>query len=171
MPASASLTVLGVDTALRVSGVGVIDASGNRNHVKMAGIVKNPANRLHSACMLNIFDSISELIEEFKPDAVAVEGVFHFRNSRTAVILGQARGCVLAAAARFGVPVYEYSPRRIKQAVVGTGSAGKEQVAHMIMSILGLKELPQSDAADALAVALCHIHACAHPAIRQQKQI
>lgn len=171
MPTAESLTVLGVDTALRVSGVGVIEASGSRNHVKMAGIIRNPAGRLHSACMLHILDSVAELVEEFRPDAVAVEGVFHFRNSRTALILGQARGCVLAAAAKFGVPVYEYSPRRIKQAVVGTGSAGKEQVAHMIMSILGLKELPQSDAADALAVALCHIHSCAHPAIRQQIQI
>lgn len=93
-----------------------------------------------------------------KPDAVALEGGFFCKNVKTAVILGEARGVVIAACAGAGVPVYEYSPRRVKQAVVGFGNAGKEQVQKMVMAILRLDEKPHEDAADALAIALCHLH-------------
>jgi crossover junction endodeoxyribonuclease RuvC len=98
------------------------------------------------------------MVARTRPDCAAVEGVFHCRNARTALVLGQARGVVMLTCAAAGLPVYEYAPRRVKQAVVGTGTAPKEQLSRMIAALLGLPEPPQEDAADALALAVCHVH-------------
>ncbi len=92
------------------------------------------------------------------PDEVVVEGTFFSKNANTAMILGEARGVVIAECASRDIPVYEYSPRKVKLAVVGTGTASKQQVAHMIQRMMGLIEVPQNDAADALAIAMCHLH-------------
>lgn len=99
-----------------------------------------------------------EVIDRTRPDAAAIEGVFFCKNIKTVLMLGEARGVVIAACAVRGIPVYEYAPRRVKQAVVGIGSAEKAQVAKMVMTLLALREEPQEDAADALAVAICHLH-------------
>jgi crossover junction endodeoxyribonuclease RuvC len=153
-----TVRILGVDTSLRSSGVAIVEASGQKLSTLAHGRIRNKPSVPHSACLAEIFQQIDSLIEEFQPDEVAIEGAFFAKNAKTAMILGQARGAVLAACAIKALPVYEYSPRSIKQAVVGVGSAQKEQVALMVMRLLGLKEQPQEDAADALAAAICHAH-------------
>ncbi len=150
--------VLGVDTSLRSSGVALIQARGSLYDTLEYELVKNPPARSLSACLEHLSRTLLEIIARGKPQAAAVEGVFFCKNVRTAVILGEARGVVVAACASCGVPVYEYSPRRVKQAVVGFGNASKEQVRKMVMAILKLRETPHEDAADALAIALCHLH-------------
>lgn len=151
-------TILGVDTSLRSSGVGVIRGPVKSAQFITCGTIKNAASLPHTECLRRIDAAITELIVEHHPDVVAIEGAFFAKNARTAMILGQARGVVLAAAARAGVPVYEYAPRDVKLALSGFGSATKEQVAKMITTVLRLKQVPQEDAADALAIALCHLH-------------
>jgi crossover junction endodeoxyribonuclease RuvC len=105
-----------------------------------------------------IYRSVSSLIEEHQPDVVAIEEVFLARNVNSALKLGQARGVAIAAAVAYGLPVHEYAARRVKQAVVGTGAAGKAQIQHMVRILLGLPAAPQADAADALAIAICHVN-------------
>ena len=158
------MRVMGVDTSLRSSGVALIEARGSVLKAVEYQLVKNPADRALSACLQNLYHSVVEIIGQWKPDEAAIEGIFFCRNVKTAVVLGHARGVVIAACASAGVPVYEYSPRRIKQAVVGFGSAGKEQVRKMITAILALDEEPRQDASDAFAIAICHLHSKAgHP--------
>ena len=150
--------VLGIDTSLRSTGVGVVDAVGSRLVAVEYGALKVPQKELLSTCLRSISDGIAELIERTRPAAVAIEGVFFSKNVKTAVLLGQARGAAIAACASRSLPVFEYAPRRVKQAVVGYGSADKKQVRGMVVSILGLDAEPQEDAGDALALAICHLH-------------
>lgn len=158
-PASGALVrVLGVDTSLRSSGVGLLQGPAKAPVFLTCGTIRNAPALPHSECLRRIDAAITELIEEHRPDAVAVEGIFFARNARTAMVLGQARGVVIAAAARHGVPVFEYAPRDVKSALSGFGAASKEQVGRMIGALLKLKQIPQEDAADALAIALCHLY-------------
>ncbi len=150
--------VLGVDTSLRSTGVGVVEACGTNLKPVSFETIKNPVKRLHSECLRHLHLEITRIIADERPDVVAIEDIFYCKNVRTSVVLGEARGVVITAAALAELEVYEYAPRRVKQAVVGTGSAQKQQVAKMVTSILGLPEEPQEDAADALAIAICHIH-------------
>lgn len=152
------MRVLGIDTSLRSTGVGVVEARGNRLRAVECGAVKIPAGKPLSECLVLLASGLTEVIERTNPIAVALEGVFYCKNVKTAVILGEARGVAIATCAGRGLPVYEYAPRRVKQAVVGFGAAGKEQVRKMVMTLLALKEEPQEDAGDALAVAICHLH-------------
>jgi crossover junction endodeoxyribonuclease RuvC len=147
-----------VDTSLRSTGVGVVAAAGSRTQAVWYGRIRNPPDRPLSACLLALSDAIGGIIETHHPEAVSIEGVFFAKNLRTTLVLGEARGAVLAQCARQGVPVYEYEPRRVKQAVVGYGNAAKEQVQRMVMSLLALDAPPPEDAADALALAICHLH-------------
>ena len=149
--------VLGVDTSLRSTGVGVVEVAGSRLTAIQYGTLSNPASRPLSACLLAIEDGVAELIATHHPDAAAVEGVFFAKYVRATLLLGHARGAVIAQCARLGLPVFEYEPRRVKQAVVGQGGAAKGQVQRMVQSILNLPEPPPEDAADALAIAICHI--------------
>lgn len=158
MQPPASIRILGVDTSLRSTGLGVVAATGNSFSSLWHGRIRNPATRTLSECLLFIADGIDKCIAEYQPEAVALEGVFFAKNLRTTLILGQARGTVIAQCARANLPVYEYEPRRVKQAVVGYGNASKEQLQRMVTSILSLPEVPQEDAADALALAICHHH-------------
>ncbi|MBI5286384.1 MAG: crossover junction endodeoxyribonuclease RuvC [Deltaproteobacteria bacterium] len=105
-----------------------------------------------------IFDSLHQLVRDCRPDVVAVEGIFHSRNPRSAIMLGHARGVVLLCATRAGLEVFEYSPMEVKKAVVGYGRATKDQVQRMVKTLLKMPTLPGPDASDALAVAICHIH-------------
>ena len=160
LPSSASgeLLVLGVDTSLRSTGVGVVRGPVKSPQFITCGTIKTAAQKPHTECLKRLDAGITELIEEHKPHAVAIEGIFFSKNVRTAMILGQARGVVLAAAARADIPVYEYAPRDVKMALSGFGAASKDQVARMITTLLKLRQVPQEDAADALAIALCHLH-------------
>ena len=151
--------ILGIDAALRVTGLGAVESSGGACRAVEFGLVSNPASRPVSECLVRLRTGIAECIDRVRPAAVALEGIFYCRNVRTAITLGAARGAVLIACAEAGLPVYEYAPRDVKRAVTGRGGAEKAQVAHMIAAILGLERPPPEDAADALALAVCHAHA------------
>ena len=163
--------ILGVDTSLRSSGVGIIEVRGHKLRAIAYGRIHNRPAELHSQCLWNIFEEISTLIEKHQPTCAAVEGAFFSKNAKTAMILGQARGAVLAACAKAGIPVCEHSPRRVKQALTGNGGAQKDQVAKMVMQLLQLEEQPQEDAADALAVAITHYHQASLPEALRVPQI
>jgi crossover junction endodeoxyribonuclease RuvC len=148
--------ILGVDTSLRSTGVAVLQTDGIRHQALTYGRIHAPATWPRSQCLVQLRDQLTELIETEKPDTVAIEGIFFCKNVKTAFILGEARGTVISTCAGAGLPVYEYAPRKVKQGVVGRGAADKSQVATMIKTLLGLAEVPQNDAADALAIAYCH---------------
>lgn len=149
--------ILGIDPGSRLTGFGVLDFRGVVPSYVTSGTVKSMdgafADRLRT-----IFESISDIVGDYRPDVVAVESVFMHKNAGSALKLGHARAAALCATFGHNVEVFEYAPREIKQAVVGTGAATKEQVQHMVVSILKLDGIPAPDAADALAAALCHGH-------------
>ncbi|TNE83672.1 MAG: crossover junction endodeoxyribonuclease RuvC [Gammaproteobacteria bacterium] len=149
--------ILGVDPGSRITGYGIIRAEGRQIEYIDSGCIrvgdKPMAERLQT-----IFHSLATLIGEFRPEEFAIEQVFMARNPDSALKLGQARGAAIVSAANSGLAVFEYSARQVKQAVVGTGGAEKSQVQHMVQALLGLSRKPQADAADALAIALCHAH-------------
>jgi len=149
--------ILGIDPGSRLTGFGVVDFDGDRALYIASGTVKSIdgafADRLRQ-----IFESVGGIVDEFRPDIVAIESVFMHKNPGSALKLGHARSAAICATFAYGVEVHEYAPREIKQAVVGTGAATKEQVQHMVVSILTLDGVPAPDAADALATALCHGH-------------
>ena len=149
--------ILGIDPGSRRTGYGVINANGSRLEYIGHGCIQLPSGELPERLKL-IFEGISRVIEQHCPQAVAVEQVFMSKNAGSALKLGQARGAAITAAVARDLPVSEYSARQIKQAVVGTGAAQKEQVQHMVKALLALTESPQEDAADALATAICHAH-------------
>ena len=152
------MTVLGIDTSLRSTGYGVLDATGNRLHMLDCGNIRNAPRLPLTACLKAIHEKVSALIAEHHPDVMAIESVIYGKNAGTMLVLGEARGAVLTAAAAAGLPVYEYEPRRMKKAVCGNGLAEKEQIQRMVKTLLNLQELPQNDAADALGLAICHVH-------------
>ena len=121
-------------------------------------VVRTPSSRPLSACLLNLQGRLAAVLTEFHPDVVAIEGLFYARFAKTALLLGHARGVAIATCAQAGIAVHEYEPRRVKQAVVGFGGASKAQIQQMVMSQLGLAKIPSEDAADALAIAICHLH-------------
>ncbi len=166
-----TIRILGVDTSLRSSGVAVIEVAGQKMRALAYGRIHNKPVMTHSACLAEIYRQVDALITEFEPDEAAIEGAFFAKNAKTAMILGQARGSVMACCALRTLPVYEYSPKSVKQAIVGVGSAQKDQVAKMVMRLLGLKEQPQEDAADALAIAITHAHQRGVPEALRSKAI
>lgn len=159
-------TILGVDPGSRITGYGVVEERQGELHAVDCGVVRPDADAPASERYLVIRNALAELIGRYRPDVVAVESLFFCRNASSAIKLAQVRGVVLLAAAEAGLPVYEYAPRRVKQAVVGRGGAAKEQVAEMVKALLGLREAPEpADAADALAVAICHAQAAGSPLV------
>jgi crossover junction endodeoxyribonuclease RuvC len=151
------MRILGIDPGSRITGYGVIDSDGHHSEYIASGSIHTCAE--HIAQRLGIiFSQVSEIVELHTPQALSIEQVFVSRNVASALKLGHARGAAICAAVNRQLPVSEYSPRTIKQAVVGKGGAGKEQVQYMICRLLGLAEGLAADAADALAVALCHAH-------------
>jgi len=154
------MRILGIDPGARITGYGLIAIERNQPRAVNwgtfgAGKAASLTGRLQIIC-----GALSEFLIQHAPDVCAVESLFFARNARTALALGQARGALLLAVARAGVPVAEYSPLEVKQAVVGYGRAEKEQVRRMVIRLLAIhgETLPGTDAADALAVALCHAH-------------
>ncbi len=151
-------TILGIDPGSRITGFGVITMNGRKMEYLASGCIRIKDGIL-SDRLNQIFDCISEVVQEYKPTEAAIEQVFMSKNADSALKLGQARGAAMVAMAQHALVVAEYSARQIKQAVVGTGGADKSQVQHMVTSLLGLNQSPQADAADGLAVAICHGHA------------
>jgi crossover junction endodeoxyribonuclease RuvC len=166
-----TIRILGIDTSLRSTGVGIIEARGSSLRAVAYGRIHNKPAVPHSRCLENIFESITGLIEEHRPDCAGIEGAFFSKNANTAMVLGQARGAAITACARKGLEVSEHSPRKVKQALVGTGAAQKDQVARMVVRLLNLDEQPAEDAADALAIAICHYHQIALPEELRAKSI
>lgn len=148
-------TILGIDPGSRITGYGIVQQQGAKFHYIGSGCIRTP-NKDLSIKLDTIFSGVSEIIQQYKPDTFAIEQVFLAHNPDSALKLGQARGSAIVAATQGLLPVFEYSARQIKQAVVGSGAADKSQVQHMVQHILKLDGKPQADAADALAVAICH---------------
>jgi len=151
------MRILGIDPGSRITGYGVIEVEGKQSHYLASGCIRTSSDDLPGR-LKEIFESVVEIVANYKPHEMAIEQVFMHRNAASALKLGQARGAAICAGVTQSLPVSEYSPREIKQAVVGGGGANKEQVQHMVCSILTLNATPQEDAADALAIALCHMH-------------
>ncbi|CDZ78193.1 Crossover junction endodeoxyribonuclease RuvC [Legionella massiliensis] len=149
--------ILGIDPGSRITGYGLIKEENRKIQYLDSGCIRTSEGEL-SQRLLQIFDGICQLMDEYSPDEVAIEQVFIHQNPSSALKLGHARGVAMVAAASHRIMVNEYSPREIKQSVVGYGAAQKEQVKHMVVSLLMLNSPPQSDAADALAIAICHSH-------------
>jgi crossover junction endodeoxyribonuclease RuvC len=149
--------ILGIDPGSRLTGFGVLDFVGERATYVASGTVKSLDGSFPDR-LKQIFLSVGEIVEQYRPDVVAVESVFMAKNAGSALKLGHARSAAMCATFAFDIEVFEYAPREIKQAIVGTGAATKEQVQHMIMTLLQLEGIPGADAADALATALCHGH-------------
>ncbi|CEK10963.1 crossover junction endodeoxyribonuclease RuvC [Legionella hackeliae] len=149
--------ILGIDPGSRVTGYGVIKEEGRNIRYIDSGCIRTSDGEL-SQRLLQIFDGICQLMDDYNPDEVAIEQVFMHQNPSSALKLGHARGVAMVAAASHRKRISEYSPREIKQSVVGYGAAQKEQVKHMVVKLLMLNSAPQSDAADALAIAICHSH-------------
>ncbi|MCU7924223.1 MAG: crossover junction endodeoxyribonuclease RuvC [Candidatus Thiodiazotropha sp. (ex Dulcina madagascariensis)] len=151
------LRIIGIDPGSRITGYGLIESDGLRSVNLTYGVLRLDGDALPPR-LGEIFAGVSKLIDEYRPDVMAIEQVFVAKNPSSALKLGQARGAAICAAVSHGLAVAEYTPTRIKQAIVGTGRAEKAQVQHMVQRLLGLQEKPPLDAADALAVALCHAH-------------
>ena len=149
--------VLGIDPGSRITGYGVLEVSGGRYRYLASGCIRPRAGEFPER-LAEIYSGISSVIAEHEPEVLAIEQVFMARNPDSALKLGQARGVAIAAAVQGGLPVHEYAARTVKQAVVGSGRAGKEQVQHMVRAILELPGAPAPDAADALAIAICHVN-------------
>lgn len=149
--------LMGIDPGSRITGYGIIEEIGSKTHYVASGCIRIREAPLPER-LQQIYDGISMLVEQYSPQSVGVEQVFMSRNADSALKLGQARAAAIVAVVNHKLEVAEYSARQVKQAVVGKGSADKFQVQHMVKSILGLNDTPQADAADALAVALCHSH-------------
>ncbi len=149
------MIILGIDPGSRITGYGVIRQEGRQLSYLGSGCIRMSESDL-AGKLKQIYAGVTELIIQFQPDEFAIEQVFMSKNADSALKLGQARGSAIVAAANTDLPVFEYSARSIKQAVVGTGAADKAQVQHMVKSILKLPAKPQADAADALGVAICH---------------
>ena len=149
--------ILGVDPGSCVTGFGVIETTAKSCRYLASGCIRVKA-KVEAERLSQIFTDLSQIITEFSPTTAAIEQVFMFFNASSALKLGQARGAALVAMAHYGLDVASYSAKQVKQAVVGYGGAEKSQVQHMVMALLGLNKKPASDAADALAIALCHYH-------------
>ena len=153
------MRVLAIDASLRNSGVAIVEANNGRISALYYGTISNANSLGASTCLLKIRNRLAEIIQRHQPDCCALEAVIYVQSYKTAILLGAARGAAILAATESGLPIFEYAPTRIKQATVGRGGAGKNQVAFMVRVLLGLTETPQTDAADALAIGLTHLRA------------
>ncbi|MFL0796922.1 MAG: crossover junction endodeoxyribonuclease RuvC [Cellvibrionaceae bacterium] len=150
--------ILGIDPGSRKTGFGILNAVGSQCEYITSGVIRIDTAFSLPERLKVIFDSVTQIIEEHSPQEVAVESVFMSKSAGSALKLGQARGAAIVASVTQELPVSEYEARKVKQAVVGNGNADKLQVQHMVKTLLKLPGTPQEDAADALAIALCHAH-------------
>jgi crossover junction endodeoxyribonuclease RuvC len=151
------IVVMGIDPGVASTGFGVVQVAGAKMSAVDGGIIEAPPGEPAEGRLARIHEAIAELLQRHKPVAVALEDVYFGKNVRSAIAVGQARGVAMLAAAKHGIPGFDYTPQAVKMAVCGSGAAGKRQVQQMVGSLLGLPRPPESDhAADALAVAICH---------------
>lgn len=157
------MIVIGIDPGTRVTGYGIVQSHNQMRKLVEYGCIRPPGKAKLSERYHTIFNDIEYLLNEHKPDVLAVETQYVDKNVQSAIKLGMARGVIILAAARKGIPVYEYSPTKAKMAVVGSGRASKQQVQGMVKLLLNLPTAPEpEDAADALALALCHLNSINH---------
>ncbi len=154
------MRIIGIDPGSRITGYGVIDEEAGKLQFVACGVIKTTPKYPFSHRLNEIFEGINEVIQVHNPVVAAVEDLFLATNPRSALKLGHARGAAVVAVTQNGLVVHDYSPRSVKQAVVGYGQAEKGQVQHMVKVLLGLAGSPSADAADALAVAMCHANQC-----------
>ena len=151
------MLIIGIDPGFAIVGFGLVEADRGRQRLVRCGAITTPAGQPLPARLRQIFDDMEQLLEQFRPQAMAVEELFFNNNITTGIGVAQARGVILLAAERRNIPIYEYSPSQVKQAVVGYGKAEKRQVMDMTRRLLNLNAVPKpDDAADAVAIALCH---------------
>ncbi len=151
------MLILGIDPGYAIVGFGVLESAGGRQRLVRCGAINTPAGMALPARLLQIARDMETLIGQFHPQAMAIEELFFNHNVTTGIGVAQARGVILMTAEKLSVPVYEYNPSQVKQAVVGYGKAEKRQVMDMTKRLLGLSSVPKpDDAADAVAIALCH---------------
>lgn len=157
------MRILGIDPGSRITGYGVIESQGNELGFVACGTIRTAGEPDFGHRLLAIFSGLQDVAAQYAPEAAAVEEVFVARSPRSALKLGQARGAAVVAALSAGLSIFNYSPRLVKQSVAGYGQADKGQVRYMVRVLLGLNAEPSSDAADALALAICHAHHSARP--------
>ena len=152
------MITIGIDPGTRIVGYGLVEAEGNRlRHIDNGAIFTTPEEPLHKR-LHRIYEQIGIIIKKHSPDVMSIEDIFYSKNVKSALKLGHARGVAMLAGTNVGLDIFEYSPTEIKAAVVGYGRAEKSQVQQMVKVLLKLPEIPQADAADALAAAICHIN-------------
>jgi len=155
-----NMLVLGIDPGTAITGYGLVAAEGNRLRAVAYGCVRTDSRLPIPLRLQRTYQGLQQIIAQYAPTEIAVEELFFNKNTKTALVVGQARGVALLAGVNAGLPVAEYTPLQVKQSVVGYGRAAKQQVQYMVKTLLNLKEIPQpDDAADALAIAICHLHA------------
>ena len=151
------MVILGIDPGVATVGFGIISETGGNPKPKRFGVISTPAGMRLALRLKQINNDVSELIETFKPDAIAVEELFFNTNQKTAVSVAHGRAAVILAGEAHGIPMFEYTPLQVKKAVVGYGRATKQQVMEMVKRLLAMEQIPKpDDAADALAIAICH---------------
>ena len=151
------MRILGIDPGVAIVGFGVVDSEGGTQRMVQYGAINTPANTPLATRLVQIEQDLMELLDQFKPDEVAIEELFFSKNITTGIAVAHARGVILATVEKAGIPLYEYTPMQVKQAVVGYGLAEKNQVMDMTKRLLKLRSVPKpDDAADALAIAICH---------------
>jgi len=152
---------LGIDPGIAIAGYGVIKVQGNSFKTIEYGVIRTSSQKETPERLQEIYQGVSQIIDQYKPETMAIEELFFNKNVKTALVVGEARGVAMLAAYQRGLTVYEYTPLQVKQAVVGYGRAEKQQVQFMVKSLLNLSEIPRpDDAADALAIAICHGNCC-----------
>jgi crossover junction endodeoxyribonuclease RuvC len=151
------MRIIGIDPGYAILGYGVIEKEGNRYSLVECGVLTTEAGRRMPDRLREIYAGLMDIVEEFRPDVASVEELYFNTNAKTAIHVGEARGVAILACANAGLPIYEYTPLQIKQALAGYGRAEKKQIQQIVKSVLGLKEVPRpDDAADAVAAAICH---------------
>lgn len=162
------MRILGIDPGIAIVGYGVVDKVGNQYKTVAYDAVTTKAHTPLEDRLEKVYNGVCEIIKEYKPDAMSIEELFFNNNAKTALTVGQARGVIILAAVQNHVPVYEYTPLQVKQALTGYGRAGKTQIQQMMRSMLGLAEVPKpDDVADALAIAVCHGNSMRFNSIKQ----
>jgi crossover junction endodeoxyribonuclease RuvC len=163
------MLILGIDPGTDIIGYGLIEAERGRNcRLKTFGCIKTAAGLPTAQRLGDLHSALTKIIKKYRPDAMAVEDIFFFKNLKTAVKVSQARGVILLAGQQCRLPLYEFTPLQVKQALTGYGRAEKKQIQQMVKAVLGLDDLPRpDDAADALAIAVCCFHSLGRPSLKR----
>ena len=165
------MRILGIDPGFATIGFGVVDSEGGRQQLVKCGVITTPAHTSLSSRLAQLYDDLMQLLELFRPDAVSVEELFFNTNITTGIAVAHGRGVILLACEKAGVKIYEYTPLQVKQAVAGYGRADKKQVMEMVRRICNLKAAPKpDDAADAVALALCHARSSTSLLKREERE-